>query len=94
MCGIFGFVGGADSFPFSRAVSLSRPLSGGCNIPLPEISCAASTVWMTLVMLLVADCAAPPSAESPEIVTSLAFDNASAIIGAISGIISICLYRK
>jgi hypothetical protein len=41
-------------------------------------------------MLLVADWAAPPSAESPEIVTSLAFAKASAIIGAISGIISIC----
>ena len=39
------FAAGADSLPFSRAAStLSRTLSGGCNIPLPETSCAASTV--------------------------------------------------
>jgi len=39
------FAAGAESLPFSRAESaLSRLLSGGCRIPLPATSCAASTV--------------------------------------------------
>jgi hypothetical protein len=44
-------------------------------------------------MLLVAELAAPP-ASLPEIVISLALASASAITGAMSGIISICRYLK
>src|SRR3982074_847693 len=89
--GAGGVAGGAAWRPLSRNTSaFCRPLCGGCSIPLPDTSWAARTVWITLVMLLVADCAAPPSAESPEMVIRRALASASAITGAISGIISIC----
>src|SRR5881392_2556617 len=48
------------------------------SIPPFETSCAASTVWMTPMMLLVAEPAAPPASPPPEIVTSFASDSASA----------------
>src|SRR4030095_4749404 len=57
--------------------------------PARPTSCAASTVWITPVMLLVVASGAP----SPplEIVTSFACANASAIAGPSCGRSSICL---
>jgi hypothetical protein len=75
---------------------LTGELTGA--VPLPSsnpalpTSCAASTVWITLVMLFVVDSAAlsPPF----EIVMSFACANASAIAGPSCGRSSIYLYRK
>jgi hypothetical protein len=39
-----GALTGGASLPFSRTSDFSRVLSGCCSIPLPDTSCAASTV--------------------------------------------------